>query len=241
MSFFNVLVNAKYVIFVFSLDVKVNIYDNSESPEYAHGVSLNGDDGTIVVHGGSTLEIYWSPQSLVSSNTIDQDILVDISIHSQTYNPQNGQFSLDMLETLKQGISNDGEETVTLNEGIVSSCYGSNQRVRFNICPVFFKVSVSEGHTLPAEVTAWSGVVFLNSSNSPQFTMEQCSIWSLSTNDAIRLRRLQSCPPTEDVVRSDIFYQFESMISLVTRSREYHFMFMRFFHPSVGNCYRQSM
>jgi len=172
---------------------------------------------------------------------MDPDTPVDISIFGQMYSPSNRQFSLQKLETLSLSIPNDGEETVTLSEGLTSGCSGSSHGVSFNICPVFIQVSISEGHLLPADVTAWSGVTFLNSSFSPEFTMGQCIGWSQSTHDATRMRRLQSCPPTENIVSLDVSYQFESMISLITRNREYHFTFMRYFHPTIGNCYRQSM
>ncbi len=212
----------------------------AESPEYSHVITFFTEDASIVLNGGKRVEIYWSPESIVSS-TLEEDFLVDIEMQVQVYNQFNREYAQYSLQVLASNTENDGAETVTIRDNLVVGCLGITQGVRFNICPVLIRIAISEGQSLPTDAVIWSGMAFLNSSYSPQFTMTQCSGWNQVTSDSLRLRRLPPCPPMESIARSDSSYQIEDMTSLVTRNREYHFTFMRYFHPGVGNCYRQSV
>lgn len=194
----------------------------------------------MVLNGGQQLRVFWPPNSLVS-RSIQQQHTVDISLFLQIYHPIFRTFSLFRLQTLVENIPNNGDKYVELPSDIRTGCPGVSNGVGFSICPVFFKVEISGNQYLPTTISAWSGVAFLNNSISPQFTMLKCQLWNQSTFDSQRLNRLPPCPPLESTAQEDSSYQIEDMTSIVTGTREYHFLFMRYFHPTVGNCYRQSV
>ena len=181
-------------------------------------------------------------ESLVSSS-MEENFFVDISAHLQYYNPDTYNFDMFQIALLEYNVPNDGEEKVKLPEDLTAACpsIGAGAETLFRICPILFKIAITEGQILPSDIGTWSGVAFLNFSRSPNDTVAECEDWNENTNDAVRLRRLSSCPPSENIARSDSFYQIEDMTSLVTQKKEYHSLFMQYFHPTVGNCYRQSM
>lgn len=114
------------------------------------------------------------------------------------------------------------------------------------ICPILFKVSVNSAHRLPKDIGIWSGIAFFrpNASTSDKELAEQCEKWSDNARNrglSALLSTLPACPPTLPLAIFDINYQQEDMISQVTKSESYQNMFMRYFHPNVSICYRQSM
>ena len=189
---------------------------------------------------GEEFNIYWPTGSLVSSS-MEENFFVDISAHLQYYIASIKKFALIRIAMLKSNVPNDGEEKVKLTEDFIIACTSIGAGTRFSVCPILFKIAITEGQSLPSGICTWSGVAFLNFSSSPNDTVAQCEDWNENTYDAVRLGRLPSCPPNENTVRSDSFYQIEDMTSLVTQKKEYHSLFMQYFHPTVGNCYRQSM
>ena len=211
-----------------------------ESPENAHAASFSGDNISIVINPGEEFDIYWPTGSLVSSS-MQEHFFVDISAYLQYYNPRTYTFDMFRIAVLKSNVPNDGEEKVRLTEHFTVGCPSIGAGTLFSICPILFKIAISDGQSIPSDICTWSGVAFFNFSSSPNYTVAQCEDWNENANDALRLERLLSCPPFEIIIRSDSFYQIEDMTSLVTQNKQYHSLFMKYFHPTVGNCYRQSV
>ena len=169
---------------------------------------------------------------------------VDIGIFVQYYNSITDSYALYPIQGYSN-IANDGEERIKVNFEFSLQCLSLDSGIVFNVCPIIFKITVSNSHVLPPDSGIWSGIAFLNSDNSSDVELaEECEEWSESTQRSglvALLDTLPPCPPTLPLARFDITYQREDMISQVTQDQEYHKIFMSYFHPNIKVCYIQSM
>ena len=187
----------------------------------------------------------WSPESLVP-NTLVNNVTVDISLQLLYYNKHifPRVFNVFQVESLMTKTENDGEEKVAVNfETISVACPYTVSGISLSICPVLFKISISANQYLPSGISIWTGVAFVqqNGKNVAKLR-EQCGMWKDTTaHISAHLHRLNHCPPNQLVANFDLFYQREDRTSIITSSSIYHNMSMRFFHPGIKQCYRQSV
>ncbi len=178
--------------------------------------------------------------------TLVNNVTVDISLQILYYNnvilPQV--FQLLQVESLMTKTENDGEQKVAVNfETFSVACPYTVPGISFSICPVLFKISISPSQYLPSDISIWTGIAFVqqNSVNDTKLS-KQCGMWKdTTTHISAHLDRLNHCPPNQLVANFDLSYQREDRTSIITSSRVYHTMFMRFFHPGIKQCYRQSV
>ena len=221
------------------------------SPENSHSVVISQNDG-LLFNPDDEILLNWSPELLMAP-AIYADIdnepvrLVDIGIFLHFY-----RFDMDIFELLQlnviQNTANDGEEKIKVQvyiPGLRCTSLVGNE-LNFKVCTLLFRISVSYLQELPPGIGIWSGVTFLkpNSSTSDDELAEQCEKWSDSTQNRGLLALLDTlppCPPLLVFAFFDINYQRENMVSHNTRDEEYHKTFMKYFHPNISVCYRQSM
>ena len=221
------------------------------SPENSHSVVISQNDG-LLFNPDDEILLKWSPELLMAP-AINADIdnepvrLVDIGIFVHFYRFDKNIFEVFPLKII-QNTANDGEERIKVQvdiPGLQCTSLVGNE-LNFKVCTILFRISVSYLQELPPGIGIWSGVAFLkpNRLTSDAELGEQCEKWS----DSIRnrgyvalLETLPPCPPLLGFAFFDINYQRESMVSQITRDEEYHKTFMKYFHPNISVCYRQSM
>ena len=189
------------------------------------------------------MNITWNPLSLVP-NGFSNNITVDIAC--AFLNIEGSEFNIQSRALLK-ATPNDGMETVLIDSSSIVLCprflHSASPSNYFSTCPIFIKVSISPNQHLPSTTSIWSGVLFLKGSLSLAGSqLQECGDWQ-SQNEAI-LNRVNNgskiCPPSVFVASFDLTFTEEDMASYDGGSRDYHEVFMMYFHPDIYKCYRET-
>ena len=213
------------------------------SPENSHTAILEDVD-SLLFKPHDEVTVKWTPDSIIKSD-IETNFRVNVEIYALQYRrATSNYFELEEVQVVKN-IDNDGEEKITLQHKPRLHCSSLDSNVKFGICSIIFKVSVSETSSLPASIGIWTGIAFFIPSleTFDRILGHQCEAWATGGKNQAnlpQLRTLTPCPPTLPLAIFDINFQRESMVSDITRDATYQNDFMTFFHKGHV-CYRQSM
>jgi len=210
------------------------------SPEKSYAVSLSSNKQSLLFSSGDRITLAWNPKLLVPSS-FDNNVTVDISIYYQDYDEENQQIETIKLDQLETSL-NDGESVVLLRSYSLACSSGKND-VTFTVCPIYFKVSISENQYLPSGLAVWSSTAYYKSPQVSDFDLlDQCETWRQNEERRVplleRFQQSEPCPPTRRFANWDREFQIENRSSIFVKESSYPQMFQNYFHSGTSVCYR---